>query len=55
MVGSQGRKQTSGGDPRIGTFHQMWVTAGDIACSVNGALGNHPQGNSPISGKSKFS
>ena len=30
----QGRKWTSGGDPRTGTFHQMQITAGDAACSV---------------------
>ena len=24
------------GDPRTGTFHQMRVTMGDTACSVNG-------------------
>ena len=29
-------KQMSGGDPRTWIFHQMWVTVGDIACSVKG-------------------
>ena len=32
----QGRKRTSGGDPRTLTFHQTWVTKGDTACSVKG-------------------
>ena len=37
----QGRKQISGGDPRTGTFHYLWVTMGDTACSVNGVLLTH--------------
>ena len=28
----------SDGDARTGTFPQMWPTAGDTACSVNGVL-----------------
>ena len=31
----------SDGDPRTGTFHQTWVTAGDTACSVNGVSESH--------------
>ena len=34
----QGRKRTSGVDPRTGMFHQMRPTTGDTACSVNGVL-----------------
>ena len=34
---SQGRIQTSDGDPRTGTFHQTLVTA----CDANGALENY--------------
>ena len=34
----QSLKQTSGCDPRTGTFHQMWPTAGDTSCSVKGVL-----------------
>ena len=37
---SQGRIQTSDGDPRTGIFHQTLVTAGDTTCNVNGVLRN---------------
>ena len=33
---SQGRKRTSDGDPRTGTFHQTQVTTGNTTCSVKG-------------------
>ena len=32
---SQGRIQTSDRDPRTGTLHQTWVTAGETTCNVN--------------------
>ena len=35
---SQGQIQTSEGDPRRGTFHQMQVTMGNTTYSVNGVL-----------------
>ena len=35
---SQAHIQTSDGDQRTGMFHQIQVTVGDTACSVNGVL-----------------
>ena len=38
---SQGRIWMSDFDPRIGTFHQAWVTAGDTTSSVKGVLNSN--------------